>query len=281
MDPEKVYQLIKSSPEIVGRHDREAWLGLFSQSAVVQDPVGAGPNRKGQGVRDGRDELARFYDIFIASNDIKFTVNQDIVIGNEAVRDILISTVMPNGASCEIPALVKYSVIEEGGELKIDKLNAHWDLSKNSLNMIKNNGIKGVVASCKQFGTMIKVQGMPRVLEYCQTMHKGILGKGIKTVQMFAEAVSESDKDFYDSLVDQDATIEFPIGMKLSPNGFFNGEAKDMKLEVSALRSGGWFTAGVFDAQPGGKHGVVFFQFHPETKKIFSARFFWNRHRKD
>ena len=46
----------------------QGWLNLFSTSAVVEDPVGAGQNRKGKDMRKGKDGLGRFYDIFIAPN---------------------------------------------------------------------------------------------------------------------------------------------------------------------------------------------------------------------
>ena len=57
---------------------------------------------------------------------------------------------------------------------------------------------------------------------------------------------------------------------------FIKGVGKDLRLEVSGLRSAGWYTSCVFDAQGGGvgRHGVAFFQFSPKTKKIVSARFF-------
>ena len=112
MDREKLYALVKRSPELVDRHDREGWLGLFSSEAVAEDPVGGGLNRKGKDWRGDRDGLSRFYDIFIAPNDIKFTVNQDIVMGNEVVRDVLIRTRLPNGAVSEVAA---YLDIPRGG----------------------------------------------------------------------------------------------------------------------------------------------------------------------
>ena len=104
MDRDKLYELVKRSPELVDRHEREGWLGLFFSEAVVEDPVGAGLNRKGKDWRRDRDGLTRFYDIFIGPNDIKFTVNQDIVTGSEVVRDVLIHTRMPNGAVCVVSA---------------------------------------------------------------------------------------------------------------------------------------------------------------------------------
>ncbi len=278
MDKDKILELAKSSPEIVGRHEKEAWLDLFSKAAVVHDPVGAGPNRKGIGISNGSDELSRFWDIFIAPNNIKFTVNQDIVIGNEVVRDVLITSTLSNGAVSEVPALLKYSVVKEDDKLKVESISAHWDLSRNAINLLKSNGFKGIIASFGQFGTMIKVQGFCRVFRYCQAMYKGILGKGIKSVKSFADAVNNSDETEYLSLMDSDAVVEFPAGDKIPAVDFFRDKAGRIHLDVDSLRSGGWFTSCVFDARlkDTNRHGVAFFQFNPKTKKIFSARFFWN-----
>jgi hypothetical protein len=276
MDSDKVYKLVQSSPEIVARHDREAWLGLFSGSAVVEDPVGAGPNRKGQGLRGGRDELARFYDVFIAPNDIKFTVYQDIIMENEMARDVSIRTTLPNGAISEVAALLLYRVVEEDGALKIESLRAHWDFIHNAMRILQGNGLKGLIASLQQFGNMIKIQGLPQVMTYCQIMYRGILGRGVKAVHAFARAVNEGDTGSFMALFDAKAIIEYPAGKKIKPSDFLSGEDKYMTIKVSEARSGGWYTACVFYINLGktAKHGLAFFEFHPHTKKIVSARFF-------
>jgi hypothetical protein len=98
MDKNKIIALVDKSPELVGKHDREGWLNLFSMNAIVQDPVGAGPNRKDKDMRKGKDALGRFYDIFIGPNTIKFDVHQDIVVGDEMVREVSIHTTLPNCA---------------------------------------------------------------------------------------------------------------------------------------------------------------------------------------
>ena len=277
MDREKLYELVKRSPELVDRHDREGWLGLFSTEAVVEDPVGAGLNRKGKDWRSDRDGLSRFYDIFIAPNNIKFTVNQDIVMGNEVVRDVLIRTRLPNGAVSEVAAYLIYRGVEEGGEVKLASLQAHWDLKGNAMRLLRNNGLKGIVASTAQFWSMLRIQGLKRVMEYLGAMYRGIFKKGMAAVNSFAAAVNAGDEAALARLCEPDARIEFPAGKRMSVSDFLRGAGKDLRLEVSRLRSAGWYTSCVFDAQGGGvrRHGVAFFQFSPRTKRIVSARFFW------
>lgn len=279
MDKVKIIALVDTSPELVGKHDREGWLNLFSSNAIVQDPVGAGPNRKGKDMRKSKDALGRFYDIFIGPNTIKFDVHQDVVVGNEMVREVSINTTLPNGAITIVHCFLIYKVIEEGGQPKIGELRAHWDFGNNAMSLMKNNGFKGMTGSTVQFYTMIKVQGMKRIIEYMGAMYKGILKKGIKSANSFATAVNARDEAAFAKLFDSGAVIEFPVGGKAIPAGdFLKGAGKDVKLETKNLRSGGWFTSGAADVTTGGssKHGVVFFEFSPKTKKIVSARFFWN-----
>ena len=66
------------------------------------------------------------------------------------------------------------------------------------------------------------------------------------------------------------------MGKKMPASDFLKWEGKGLSLEVSGLRSAGWYTSFAFDAQGGGvgRRGVAFFQFSPKSKKIISARFF-------
>jgi hypothetical protein len=279
MDKNKIMALVNKSPELVDRHDRAGWLDLFSSNAIVQDPVGAGPNRKGKDMRKGKDALGRFYDIFIGPNKIKFDVHQDVVVGDEMVREVSIHTTLPNGAITIVHCYLIYRIVEENGQPKIESLRAHWDFGKNALALMKNNGFKGMTGSTVQFGTMIKVQGMKRIIEYMGAMYKGILKKGIKSANAFAAAVNAKDEAAFAKLFDTVAVIEFPAGGKnIAASDFLKGTAQDVKLAFKGLRSGGWFTSCAFDAKGGGldKHGVVFFEFSPKSKKIINVRFFWN-----
>jgi len=279
MDKNKIIALVDRSPDLVGKHDRAGWLDLFSSNAIVQDPVGAGPNRKDKDMRKGKDALGRFYDIFIGPNTIKFDVHQDIVVGNEMVREVSIHTTLPNGAITIVHCFLIYKITEENGQLKIEGLRAHWDFGRNAMALMKNNGFKGMTGSTVQFSTMIKVQGMKRIIEYMGAMYKGILKKGIKSASAFAAAVNAKDEAAFAKLFDTVAVIEFPVGGKdIAAGDFLKGAGKDVKLELKNLRSGGWFTSCAVDISmgSGSKHGVVFFEFSPKTKKIINARFFWN-----
>ena len=76
-------RFVEGSPAAVGDHDKAAWLELFARYNIVEDPVGSRPHLSG--VYDGRSRrrgsgpLARFWDTFIAPNQIRFQVDHDFV----------------------------------------------------------------------------------------------------------------------------------------------------------------------------------------------------------
>ena len=59
---------------------------------------------------------------------------------------------------------------------------------------------------------------------------------------------------------------------------FLSGAGRDLRIDVSGLTSAGWWTSCVFraDRDQVTHRGVAFFEFNPKTRKIRSARFFWN-----
>lgn len=109
---------VDESPAAVAAHDKPRWLALFTTSAVVNDPVGSAPHR-------GAQQLARFYDTFIAPNRIRFEVAHDIVCGRDVLRDLTIVIAMSDRVTLRVPAHLHYSMTEAA---QIDRLAAHWEL---------------------------------------------------------------------------------------------------------------------------------------------------------
>lgn len=125
-------RLVAQSPATVAVHDKEQWLQLWAPDCVVEDPVGSRPviggvfdRRSGE---RGVGALSRFWDAFIAANDIHFDVHHDFVSGQRVVRDVTIRTTLPGGARAETPAHLLYELIEHDGEIKIRRMAAHWEM---------------------------------------------------------------------------------------------------------------------------------------------------------
>ncbi|MBN1533197.1 MAG: nuclear transport factor 2 family protein [Spirochaetes bacterium] len=277
MDRETLLELVKSSPEIVARHDREAWLGLFSSDAVVEDPVGAGSNRKGADWKGGRDGLARFYDVFIAPNDIAFTVHRDIVADDEVVRDVTIRTVLPNGAVSLVDAYLIYRCTMEGGRPAIKSLQAHWEFGANALGLLRHNGLRGMAASLGQFVLMLRIQGVRRTARYCSSLWRGISrGRGGRAVRDFVSAVNRRDREGMLALCEAGAAISNPAGISRSADDFFSQIGRLTLFHVYDLRSAGWYCSCTFKAvrEEEESSGIALFAFSPRSGRIESVLFY-------
>lgn len=105
------------SPELVKRHDKAGWLALFTEEALIEDPVGAG-------AYVGRERHSKFWDAFIAPNDVTFRPIRDFASGARVVRYVTISTVTPvSAAPFELNALIEYVVEGE----RLASLRAFWE----------------------------------------------------------------------------------------------------------------------------------------------------------
>lgn len=115
--------LVEQSPAAVASHNRDAWLALFARRATVEDPVGSRPV-----TRPPEDSIARFYDTFIAPNNIRFEVSHDFCGGNTVVRDLLIHIDMAPAVPVSVPMHLAYELTVEEYGLRIQRLAAHWEL---------------------------------------------------------------------------------------------------------------------------------------------------------
>lgn len=113
--------VVERSPAAAGSHERGDWVGLFGTNGVVEDPVGSRPHR-------GPAALERFYDTFIGPRDITFHRDTDLVVGATVLRDLELEVKMSATLVLRIPAYLRYDVDTGGDQLKIARLQAHWEL---------------------------------------------------------------------------------------------------------------------------------------------------------
>ncbi len=89
---------VARSPAAVAAGDRAAWVSIFAHFNIVEDPVGSRPHHSGifdaKAGKRCQAPLERFFDTFIAPNDIRFHVDRDIVCENHVVRDLTIEISM-------------------------------------------------------------------------------------------------------------------------------------------------------------------------------------------
>ena len=115
------------SAEYAMSKNKEAWLNLFSDDAVVQDPVGISPlDPTGLGQR-GKEAISRFWDMAIAPGQLDFRVQSSHPAGNECANVVKLTNKMPGGIEINVHMVVVYTADDEG---KITSLRAYWDYSK-------------------------------------------------------------------------------------------------------------------------------------------------------
>jgi steroid Delta-isomerase len=120
-----VRDLAQASMAAVEAGDRDAWLGLFADDAVVEDPIGPSAfDPEGKGHR-GIEAIAAFYDTVIAANEsIRFTIHQSLLCGEEVANVGVIRITFAGGSAVEVDGVYTYRRSPDG---KIGALRAYWE----------------------------------------------------------------------------------------------------------------------------------------------------------
>ena len=117
--------LARRSQAAAGAKDREGWLGLFADDAVVEDPVGPSPLcPDGRGHR-GAAAIARFYDTVIGRIDgMRFKIERSYLCGGEVADVGAIHITLPGGSSTRVRGVFTY---RSDGDGRIAALRAYWE----------------------------------------------------------------------------------------------------------------------------------------------------------
>lgn len=110
------------------QHDKQAWLALFTDDAVVEDPVGpSGFDQDGQGHR-GQEELSAFWDMTIANVErFEFTIRDSHAAGDEVANVGTITTYLPGNYRVDTDLVAVYRVNSEG---KLASMRAFWETDR-------------------------------------------------------------------------------------------------------------------------------------------------------
>ena len=107
--------------------DKDAWLALFADDAVVEDPIGESPmDPSGQGHR-GKAAIEAFYDNVIGPNQVSFVIERSHAAGNEVANVGTITTRMADGTVVHTDGVFTYRVDDDG---KVVALRAYWDMDR-------------------------------------------------------------------------------------------------------------------------------------------------------
>ena len=106
--------------------DKQNWLDLFAEDAIVQDPIGKSPlDPIGDGHK-GKEAIEKFYDTVIANGNIEFNILESIPCADECANFAQIINVVGD-VKIETKMIVIYRVNSND---KIVSLRAFWDYEK-------------------------------------------------------------------------------------------------------------------------------------------------------
>lgn len=113
-------ELARRAMSAVEEGRREAWLAGFHADAVLEDPVGHVPPRR------GGEQIADFWDTGIAAlEDVRFDVRRAHAAPGEALMLVDVTVRAPGGDTARYDAALHYVFDEDGAILS---LRAFWDL---------------------------------------------------------------------------------------------------------------------------------------------------------
>lgn len=105
-------------------HDKQAWLALFADDAIVEDPIGPSHlDPEGRGHR-GKEAIARFYDMAIAPSELTFHFEKTYQCGNEEANVGHIE-IVAHGHRVTAEGVFTYRVDDDG---RITALRAYWEV---------------------------------------------------------------------------------------------------------------------------------------------------------
>jgi ketosteroid isomerase-like protein len=112
----------------VHARDRDGWIDLFADDALVQDPIGPSPfDPEGKG-HQGKEAIAAFYDTVIGPSEaIDFEINESYLSGDGSeVADVgIIRTTIAGGTHQAVVRVVM--TYRSNGANKIASLRAYWE----------------------------------------------------------------------------------------------------------------------------------------------------------
>ncbi len=105
--------------------DRQGWLDLFEDDAVVQDPVGPSrmdPSGKGH---HGKAAISAFYDLFKTSmKSLDFDIHKSALGGDEVAAYATLHITTQDGQTFDVDVLNVYRMSKNG---KLASLRSFWE----------------------------------------------------------------------------------------------------------------------------------------------------------
>ena len=269
-DRDSLLRTAKASPEVAGQHDKERWLALYSDDAVVEDPVGTPASQKGR--RPGRmgDELGRFYEAFIAASGIDMVARRDIVSDMHVFRAVDIHTTnLKTGLKMKVPANLLYELVSGDGGLMIRRMQAHWEVNRMS-RILMGQGLLGMRTIAVMNWSMLRAFGPKWLFSYFKASQQGVGRSGKEAIERLARHADHDRREVFAP----GAIVELPGGARASAGAFLEGCTA---LEVRDLLASGRTVSGLATIEWGARSRDAAFvaELDDAGHQVKRLRWFW------
>jgi hypothetical protein len=152
--------VVEASPALVLRKDLEGWLSIYTDDALIEDPVGAERYR-------GKARIEAFWRVFIAPQErIVFHARRNFVARDRVVRQVSIETVTPvSPEPVTVEAIIEYRL---RGPL-IASMRAFWQV-RDPVAWHFTQGAAGLVGLARHGGRLIGGLGLGAALAFGRAM---------------------------------------------------------------------------------------------------------------
>ena len=133
----------------------------------------------------GRSQIERFYDTFIGPREITFHRDLDIVGGTSVIRDLTLEVGMGSGVRLMNPVFLRYDLHQAGGDWRITRLRAYWELST-LLGQFIRHGVRSLPASLALSTGLLRNQGLRGTTGFLS----GLRGAGRRGKRLVEDALS-------------------------------------------------------------------------------------------
>jgi len=269
-DRDALLRIAKASPEIAGRHDKEGWLALYSDDAVVEDPVGTPASHKGRRLGRLGDELGRFYEAFIAESGINIVARHEIVSDMYVFRAVDIHTTnLKTGLEMKVPANLLYEIVTRDGERAIRRMQAHWEVNRMG-RIVMSQGLLGMRTIATMNWLMLRAFGPKWLVSYFKATQQGVGRVGKELVEQLAIPSGHDASQAFAPA----ATVELPGGATASVAEFLEGCTQ---LAARDLLASGHTVSGLASLEWGARMRDAAFvaELDPAGTQVLRLRWFW------
>ncbi len=111
------------SARYASERNKTAWLALYAEDAVIEDPVGVSPlDPQGRG-HHGREALSRFWDMVIAPGRMKYRIRESYPCADECANVWSLTNTLPGDVHVTVDLVSIYKVNPDG---RLAYMRAYW-----------------------------------------------------------------------------------------------------------------------------------------------------------